>query len=246
MTSQVKEAGLAIHNGKYQRYPAPGNLEAEAGTRLLTNAMKPPKKPSARSIATTERILVSAEALMSRLGGKFTLGDVAASAHVSMASIYSRYPSKDHLVREVQARVLDGLIAQIATDLAPVADEAGNLEWRTTRVTDIYAEAHRSRAAIIRALYSFGGDDPPMKQKAFTTAQELTRLGINGIVGPKIASLPPHMEADLRMILQTFQHAVESVLGFSQATASPHIDWSVFKVTAGRMVYLAAREALEQ
>lgn len=237
-------AGLANLGEIDHRIAASGLSEAAAGTRLVNIAVKSPRKPGARSLATTERILVAAEALLSRLGAKFTLGDVAASAHVSMASIYSRYPSKDHLVREVQARVLDGLVAQVAADLVPLGSEAGGLEWRTTRMTDIYAEAHRSRSAIISSLYSFGTDDPSMKMKAFTTGQELTRLCLDAIHGPECEGLANDRRPALRMILKTFQHAVESVLGFGHGTSSPYIDWPEFKMTSSRMVYLAAREVL--
>lgn len=188
---------------------------------------------------------MAAEALLCRLGGKFTLGDVAASAHVSMASIYGRYPSKDHLVREVQARVLDGLTAQIAADLVAVGSEAGNLEWRATRVVDIFAEAHRSRAAIIRAFYSFAREDFPLQRKGFETAQEVVRLGTAAILGPHRQSPNADAETGLQMILQTFQHAIVSYLGFGHGTVSPDSDWLAFKVTSGRMVYLAAREVLE-
>lgn len=210
----------------------------------MTIASRPVRQPGSRSIATTERILASAEALLRKHGEKFTLGDVAAAGRVSMASIYSRYPSKVHLIQEVQRRVLRGLTDQIAEGLHQIAGEGGDLEWRATRIVDIYAESHRARASIIRAFHSVARGDSSLRVRGVETVQALVEAATAGLLGSAGAEVGEAAMARLRMIAQTLLHALASYLGFGYSAGSEG-DWLAFKETLARMVYLSAREIFE-
>lgn len=202
------------------------------------------RPPGPRSIATTERILTSAEILLRKDGERFTLGDVASAARVSMASIYSRYPSKLHLIREVQARVLGGLLAQVRDGLEQIISEGGDLEWRATRVVDVYAESHAVRASVIRAFYSVARDDLALRAKGVETVKALVDSAVVGLMGGAPGSADSAGPVHLRVIARTFLHALASYLGFGYGTSNDdEADWLTFKATLARMVYLAAREA---
>lgn len=213
----------------------------------VTEAMiepRPGRSPGPRSVATTERILAAAELLLRKHGEKFTLGDVASAGRVSMASIYGRYPSKVHLVREVQARVLDGLTATIRNGLLQIESEGGDLEWRTARVIDIYAEAHRARAAIIRAFHAAAREDTALRARGVTTVAELVELATGALRGCGPVGEPSLDEATLRMIIQVFLHALSNYLGFGHhGAADGEAEWLAFKETITRMVYVAVHDA---
>lgn len=221
-------------------------MQAILGTAAVTIAPRPVRNPGPRSIATTERILASAEALLRKHGEKFTLGDVAAAGRVSMASIYSRYPSKVHLIQEVQLRVLRGLTEQITEGLRQIASEGGDAEWRATRLVDIYAEAHMARASIIRAFHSVAREDFSLRVRGIETLQALVEAGTAALLGDDITGVCEPAMGRFQMILQTFLHALASYLGFGYSAGNDgEGDWLAFKETLARMVFLSAREILE-
>ena len=221
-------------------------MQAIAGTAAVTIASRPARNPGPRSIATTERILASAEALLRKHGEKFTLGDVAAAGRVSMASIYSRYPSKVHLIQEVQLRVLRGLREQISEGLLQIASEGGGLEWRATRIVEIYAESHMARASIIRAFHAVAREDSSLRVRGVETVQALVEAAATALLGPDIAAIAEPAMARLQMIAQTLLHALASYLGFGYSAGSDgEGNWLAFKDMLARMVYLSAREIFE-
>lgn len=238
-------SGLAQADRTRQRADGPGPRRAAAGDPPTVTDAKPARIPGPRSVATTERILGSAESLLRKHGERFTLGDVATVGRVSMASIYARYPSKAHLVREVQGRVLGSLTATIRDGLVALESEGGDLDWRVSRVVDVYSEAHLARAALIRAFHSVAREDSSLRDRGVATVTELVALATRTLGGDQSRS--PQSARRLSLIVQAFLHALSNYLGFGHhAAADAENDWLAFKETMARMVALAVDEVLRQ
>jgi AcrR family transcriptional regulator len=190
----------------------------------LLNASRP------RSVATTQRMLTVAEALLRKHGNKFTLSEVAKAGRMSMASIYARYPSKEDLILAIQDRVIGSMEAEIREGLDQIHREAGDARWTIVRLVDVYSEAQRRKAELIRNIYIASQDDPRLHARGVKSFEELILSAQRTIMRHESSAQPQANLDNVHMALIIFLHALSSYVGFSH-TVDP-IDlqqWERFK-----------------
>jgi AcrR family transcriptional regulator len=129
-----------------------------------------------------EDIRKASRELFGRYGiEKVSIADIARTAGVSQATIYNNYGSKDALVREFVAGVIDDLTARVEAILAPPQPFWDKVSSLIAFTAGMMAENRPSEADIM--LYSDRGllDDPEIK-RIRDAAEERVRELLLGLV----------------------------------------------------------------
>jgi AcrR family transcriptional regulator len=115
------------------------------------SAARPARQP--RSLATQERILAAAEALLAEGDADaITMERVAERAHVSIGAIYKRLQGKASLLPLVLARVQAQQLDRLQAFLAQPRWRGADLAARIHGVLQVFAEAQMQQRRLIRAL----------------------------------------------------------------------------------------------
>ncbi len=117
----------------------------------------------ARSQKTVERLLDSAEALISDKGfDDVTVADIAARAGVSVGAVYSRFRDKMGVLHSLQDRFVEE--AYLTTDAAldAVRWEGASIEEIIGECVVFLVEIHRERRGVLRELIVGTRGDPSM------------------------------------------------------------------------------------
>jgi AcrR family transcriptional regulator len=124
---------------------------------------RPPQQD--RSRVTQERILASASALLAKRGhADFTLLSVCKESGLSIGAIYSRFSSKDELLRTIQERHIEELDTDVTQIVGRLAAQNGSLQSTAPAVVREFCELYRKHQFLLRPLMALGTIDPIMGQ----------------------------------------------------------------------------------
>jgi len=131
---------------------------------IQSRTIKPPPQQD-RSRATQERILASASALLEQRGyAEFTLQKVCKGSGLSIGAIYSRFSSKDELLRTVQEKHIEQLDTDVTQIVRKLAAQDGSLQSTTPAVVKEFCELYRKHQFLLRPLMVIAATDPVMAQ----------------------------------------------------------------------------------
>jgi AcrR family transcriptional regulator len=131
---------------------------------IQSRTIKPPPQQD-RSRATQERILASASALLEQRGyAEFTLQKVCKGSGLSIGAIYSRFSSKDELLRTVQEKHIEQLDKDVTQIVRKLAAQDGSLQSTAPAVVKEFCELYRKHQLLLRPLMALGTIYPSMGQ----------------------------------------------------------------------------------
>jgi AcrR family transcriptional regulator len=183
--------------------------------------LRPPQQR--RSRESLERVLAAGIALLQEGGyDAFTITEVARRAKVSVGSLYGRFPSKDALFHELQARALEGIEADQQRLLGADWDDLAAPALVHAAVGAV-AEVFRRHAALLRVMMLRGASDPDVLARGRASSQHLADAFTRALLRQReaIAHPAPELAADVcfRMVYDvlarrvmygpTFESAVE-------------------------------------
>ncbi|MFD1949790.1 TetR/AcrR family transcriptional regulator [Sphingomonas arantia] len=196
-----------------------------------------------RSKASFERMLVTAEQLMTERGSdEFTLNEVARHGKVSIGSIYCRFDSKDDMVRVVQLRVLERVDADVLAAIAAVQAEARDLTDMVHHMVQAVAEALRRFADVMRPLMLRASSDPIVAAIGKRSYARASNAVIAAILTHRDEIRHPDPEHAADAGYRIVYASIARYLGFgSSIDAAWEGDWTELKVDLGDMFasYLA-------
>lgn len=116
-----------------------------------------------RSRRTLEGILSSAMKLLEQRGYQdFTLQDVCAGAGLSIGAIYSRFSSKDELLRTMQSRLIETIDGEVDRIVGDFANWDAPFEQLVPALVREFASLFRRHDAILRPMMARAAMDPVM------------------------------------------------------------------------------------
>ena len=124
---------------------------------------RPPQQD--RSRITQGRILSSASALLQKRGyAEFTLQNVCKESGLSIGAIYSRFSSKDELLRTIQENHIAALDVDVMEIVRKLATRDGSLRSTALAVVWEFSELYRRHQWLLRPLMAIASADPVMAQ----------------------------------------------------------------------------------
>ena len=124
---------------------------------------RPPQQD--RSRVTHKRILASASVLLEQRGyAEFTLQNVCKASGLSIGAIYSRFASKDDLLRTIQERHIEGLDKDVTQIVSRLAAQDGSLQSTAPAVVREFCWLYRKHQSLLRPLMALGTIDPVIGQ----------------------------------------------------------------------------------
>jgi AcrR family transcriptional regulator len=125
---------------------------------------RPPQQD--RSRVTQERILASASALLEQRGyAEFTLQKVCKESGLSIGAIYSRFSSKDELLRTIQEKHIEELDTDVMQIVRKLAAQGDSLQSTAPAVVKEFSELYRKHQSLLRPLMAIAAMDPVMAQE---------------------------------------------------------------------------------
>jgi len=198
-----------------------------------------------RSKASFERMLVTAEQLMTERGSdEFTLNEVAKHGKVSIGSIYCRFDSKDDLVHVVQLRVLERVDTDMLAAIVAVRERGGDLFDTVHDLVQSIADVLRRYAEVMRPLMLRASSDPVIAAIGKRSYLRTSDAVIDALLvrEEEIRHPDPRHAADAGF--RILYASIARYLGFgSSLDAAGEGDWSQLKDDLGDMLaaYLSTR-----
>lgn len=127
-------------------------------TRSTASGVSEPKQQRSRDSFAKVRSAVL-QLLQERGTGQFSLAEVAATAGLSIGSIYGRVSSKAELLRAVQSEEFDRLDAETEIRVGSAAAGAPGFREATTAIVGAYAEILRQNRDLLSPFFVLGVDD---------------------------------------------------------------------------------------
>lgn len=173
-----------------------------------------------RSAATTARTLAAAEQLLTRLGERFTLQEVAETARVSLSSIYARFESKEGLIEAVQDEVLTRIEHALAESLAGIGDEGGGLKWTVSRLVEAFLRSSLHNGQIIDRLQTIGHHNPRVRSRGLLTFERTSGYAQAALMRHAGDTPDAATQVKAQRIFQVFLYALTSYVRFEEVYGS--------------------------
>lgn len=169
-----------------------------------------------RSAATTARTLAAAEQLLTRLGERFTLQEVAETAHVSLSSVYARFESKEGLIEAVQDEVLTRIENNLAQSVAAIGEEGGGLKWTVSRLVEAYLRSNLLNGQIIDRLQTIGHHNPRVRNRGLQTFERTSGYAQAALLRHAGATPDAATQDKTKRAFQVFLYALTSYVRFEE------------------------------
>lgn len=127
-------------------------------TRPTVNGVSEPKQQRSRESFAKVRSAVL-QLLQERGTGQFSLAEVAATAGLSIGSIYGRVSSKAELLRAVQNEEFDRLDTETEARVSSAAADAAGFHEATTAIVSAYTEILRQNRDLLSPFFLLGVED---------------------------------------------------------------------------------------
>lgn len=191
---------------------------SETAAADVTSALRAAPRLS-RSAATTARTLTAAEQLLTRLGERFTLQEVAELARVSLTSIYARFESKEGLIEAVQDEVLTRIEQGLAESVGGIAHEGGGLKWTVSRLVEAYMRSSLQNDQIIDRLQTIGHHNPRVRSRGLLTFQRTSGYAQAALLRHAGATPDAATQEKTKRTFQVFLYALTSYIRFEEVYA---------------------------
>ena len=204
----------------------------------LENALKHRVPQQGRSRASFERMVETAERLMTERGtDDFTLNEVARVGKVSIGSIYGRFESKDDLIHEVQIRVISRVDAEMLSRLDDARAAANDLPTFIVATVEAVADTLKRFARVMTPFMLRANTDPfiaSVGKAGYIRTAEAVRGNFLDYRKSIRHPDPDHaIDAAFRMLYASLAR----YLGFgSSAEAAGEGDWAILKTELAYMV----------
>lgn len=201
----------------------------------------------ARSQETLERLLDSAEALISDKGfDDVTVAEIAARAGFSVGAVYSRFRDKRGVLHSLQDRFVDEANLTIDDAFDPEHWQGARIEEIISEVNVFLVEIHRERRGVLRELLSRTKSEASMVERKERLVahigehlESLLMARVERIRHPNPATA---IRFGLRLILSTLEQAV--LFDEPGAYGVPHSDERLAEeLTRAYLAYLDLDES---
>ncbi len=167
----------------------------------------------ARSQKTLERLLDSAEALLTDKGfDDITVAEIAARAGFSVGAVYSRFRDKKSVLRSVQDRFIGEANLTIDVALDPARWRDASIEEIVGELIRFLVELVRERRGVLRELLTCARSDPSMAERKDRLVAHVGKHLLSLVLGDaeRIGHPDPSMAIrfGLRIILATLEQAI--------------------------------------
>lgn len=169
-----------------------------------------------RSAATTARTLAAAEQLLTRLGERFTLQEVAELARVSLTSIYARFESKEGLIEAVQDVVLTRIEQNLAASLAAIGGEGGGIRWTVSRLVEAFLRSSLQNGQIIDRLQTIGHYNQNVRNRGLLTFERTSGYAQAALMCHAGDTPDAATQDKAKRIFQVFLYALTSYVRFEE------------------------------
>lgn len=189
-------------------------------TRSSVNGVSEPKQQRSRESFAKVRAAVL-QLLQERGTGQFSLAEVAATAGLSIGSIYGRVSSKAELLRVVQSEEFDRLDAETEERVSGAAVGAASFREATTAIVRSYAEILRLNRDLLSPFFVLGVEDAGILERGRQSGDAGQEFFVRALLAAASEHGVPLTEAQAAWAFEIFYSVNVRHLGLGvAATAS--------------------------
>ena len=196
--------------------------------------LKPPQQ--SRSQETLDRILDAAEQVLTEKAfGDATLAEIMERAGVTVGAFYRRYPDKNALLRHLDERFFQEMLAKANEVLDPArwGDKPARsiIEEFSRQAVEVYS----SRRGLLRSLFLRARNDTVLQQSALQVNQEFIRK-LQVLLLPRSSQMMhPDPERAIELGFMMTIGALRELVVFGETWPAPPAHTPALAVEVARM-----------
>ncbi len=148
----------------------------------MTESPPPSSRRERRRLEIRTRILEAAERRFQAVGYQAaTIAEICDEADVAYKTFFNHFPSKHDVLNEIEARALDGVVAQLAEELESVAstrDRIRHFFEHTAREADAAGPMNRELMAAMIHSAHVRGDESAQIRRVVEGIERIVEAGI--------------------------------------------------------------------